>query len=119
MQGQKMLLPIHLHGTLAANATFRWKVPSQMHVDHVSVVASNDSDATFKLGISTDDDSILAAAVIGDSGTPVEKTRADFASTNPTGKLNDGDILLGTLDFDGSAGTPAADVTIVITLLDG
>ena len=81
--------------------------------------ASNDSDATLMLGISTDTNSILAAAVIGDSSVPVEKTVANFATTNTTGKLSKDEILVLTVDYDGSAGTAAADLSVLITLLEG
>lgn len=120
MLGNHFPLTIHLHGTLTANATFRWKVPAPgFHVKHVSAGQSNAGSATLKLGTTSDDDAILTEYAIGVSGTPNEKTVTDFATTNPTGKLAEGDILLGTLDYDGSSGTAGQNVTIVITLTEG
>ena len=43
-----------------------------MSLVHVSAVAFNDSDATLKIGTSTDDDEFLVETAIGDSGTPSE-----------------------------------------------
>ena len=62
---------------------------------------------------------IHTAAVIGDSGTPVEKTVSDFASTNPTGAFTKGQILVITVDYDGATGTAAQDLTVVVTTLEG
>ncbi|MFN2152864.1 MAG: hypothetical protein ACK2T5_14770 [Anaerolineales bacterium] len=115
----------HIPGTLAANLNIRFTVPSDCCLVHVSAVASNDSDATITLGTSADTDGFLAACVIGDSATPVEKERADFdgALLTDAGKenprLSDGDIFVIVLDYDGSAGTAADDVTIVLTFTEG
>jgi hypothetical protein len=119
MQGMHFVLPVHLHGTLAANATFRWKVPFDCILQHISAAASNDSDATLKVGTSSDDDEILAETTIGDSGTPVEKDVDNWATTNPTGRLDKGDIFLVTLDFDGSSGTAGQNVILVFTFSEG
>jgi len=119
MQGHHTQLAFHIPGTLTANIDIRAKVPFDCRIAHISAVASNDSDATLAVGISTDTDSILAAATIGDSQVPVEKTASNWATTNPTGVLNKGDILVLTLDFDGAAATAAQNVTIIVTLLEG
>ncbi len=108
----------HIPGTLAANVTPRATLPCNCTLLHVSAVASNNSDATLKIGTSTDDDACLAECTIGDSGTPVEKTRADFIGGQYP-RLTDGTILLITLDFDGSSGTAAQNVTIVLTFAEG
>ena len=115
----------HVAGTLAANLNIRFTAHNNMQLKHVSAVASNDSDATMTLGTSADADGFLAACVIGDSGTPVEKGLADFDGallSDPGGELpriSDGDVVVIGLDFDGAAGTAAANVTIVLTLLEG
>lgn len=119
MQGHRLLLPFHVPGTLTANIVITFVLPFDCRVKHLGACASNDSDATLIMGLSTDTDSILAAAVIGDSSVPVEKNQSNFASTNPTGKLSKGEILVITVDFDGAAGTAAADLTILLTLLEG
>jgi len=108
----------HVPGTLAANITPKFTAPFNYTIIHVSAVASNDSDATLKIGTSADDDIFLAAATIGDSGTPKEFDRDDFIGTQYP-RVADGDIFVITLDFDGSAGTAAQNVTIVITCLEG
>ena len=119
MQGHRVVLPFHVPGTLAADLDIRWKAPFDCVVKHISAVTSNDSDATLAVGISTDTDSMLTAAAVGDSQVPGEKTRSNFASTNSEGVLNKGDILVLTVDYDGATGTAGADLTIVLTLLEG
>ena len=119
MQGTQLIHAFHVPGTLSAGLNIRFTAYRIMTLQHLSAVASNDSDATLAVGISSDTDAILAAAAIGDSAVPVEKTAANWASTNPTGHINDGDVVVLTLDHDGASGTAAADVTIVLTFTEG
>lgn len=120
MQGNRNLLAFHVPGTLSANLDIRWEAAFDCRLKHISALASNDSDATLAVGGGADGSTaILAAAAIGDSGAAVEFGLADWATTNPTAVLAKGDLLKLTLDFDGSSGTAAQDVTIVLTLLDG
>ncbi len=125
MQGNRIHQAYHLHGTLAANVAIQFTVESNMRLIHVSAVASNNSDATIEIGLSTDQNGFLVAAVIGDSDVPVEFEIADFdgALLGSPGsefpRLLDGEIMTVDLDFDGSAGTAADDVTIVLTFSEG
>jgi hypothetical protein len=119
MQGNRNVLCFHVPGTLSANIVAKWAAAFDGRVKHISAVASNDSDATMIFGVSTDTDEILASTTIGDSGTPSEFDVDDWASTNPTADFSKGEILVLTVDYDGSAGTAADDLTVVITLLEG
>jgi hypothetical protein len=120
MQGTQIAFAFHVPGTLSANLSIKFKVYRDLILQHVSAVASNDSDATLAIAAgSAGTTALLAAAVIGDSGTPVEKTVSNWATTNPTGRLADGDIVALTLDYDGAGGTAANDVTIVLTCTEG
>ena len=119
MQGNRNVLCFHVPGTLTANLDIRWKAAFDGRVKHVSAVTSNDSDATITLGVSTDTDEILASTTIGDSQVPVEKTAANWASTNETGEFVKGETLVLTVDYDGATGTAGDDLTVVITLLEG
>jgi len=108
----------HVPGTLAANLDIRFTAPMDCTLLHVSAVASNDSDATLAIGTSDDTDEFLAAAAIGDSQVPVEKTRTDFEGDQYP-RIQDGDVVVLTLDFDGAGGTAAQNVTIVLTFAEG
>ena len=122
---RKFAHAFHIPGTLSADINIRFTVPSDCCLVHVSAVASNDSDATLALGTSADTDGWLAACVIGDSNTPVEKGIADFdgallsdAGSEPP-RAVDGTIVVATLDYDGDGGTAAQNVTIVLTFQEG
>ena len=120
MQGTYFPLSFHVTGTLAANVTVYWKAPFDCVLQHVSAVASNNSDATLKIGDSGDDDEILVATAIGDSGSPAEFDRDDWRSGfNETGRILKGDVVIFTLDYDGVAGTAAQNVTIVAAFTEG
>ena len=108
----------HFPGTLAANITPRFTTPIDFTILHVSAVASNNSDATLKVGNSSDDDAYLVATAIGDSGTPVEFDRDDFVGMQYP-RVTDGTVVVLTLDFDGAAGTAAQNVTLVLTCAEG
>ena len=115
----------HIPGTLSANIAIKFTAHTNMSLIHVSAVASNDSDATLAIGNGDDADGYLAACVIGDSGVPVETELADFdgALLTDAGKeyprIEDGDVVQIDLDFDGAAGTAAADVSLVLTFTEG
>lgn len=119
MQGHRNTYCFHVPGTLSANIVITWTACSDGRIKHVSAGGSNANDGLLILGISTDTNSILESYSIGDSGTPVEKTQANFATGNPSGKFSKGEILVATLDYDGASGTATDDFTLVITTLEG
>ncbi len=103
----------HIPGTLTANIAIKFTAHANMSLVHVSAVASNDSDATLAIGKGHDADGYLAAATIGDSGTPKEFDLDDFdgALLTDAGKeyprIEAGDVVQVDLDFDGASGTVA------------
>lgn len=130
MHGMRVTFTVHLGGTLGANQ--QGVIPAWKGVGftllEVAAVASNDSDATLKLGVggaSADDDGIMTAKVIGDSGIPVFFDVAAFngaladslVKSNP--RFGPQDLLTWVLDYDGSAGTAAQNVDLVFTVLEG
>jgi hypothetical protein len=122
---RKFVHSFHVPGSLGADMNIRFTVPSDCSLVHSSAVSSNDSDATITLGTSADTNGFLAACVIGDSAVPVEKGIADFDGAllsdagNEPPRLQDGDIFVIVLDFDGGSGTAADDFTLVLTFVEG
>ena len=108
----------HIPGTLSANITPVWTAPFDCQLIHVSATATNNSDATLKIGTTSDDDAYLTAAAIGDSSVPVEFTRTSFVGAQSP-HIAKGAVLLLTLDFDGSSGTAAQNVTLILTFTEG
>jgi hypothetical protein len=124
MDGMRLILPLHFHGAMSANATFRWQLPCPLILVEVSAVASNDSDAKVKIGTTSNDDAYKTLAVIGDSGTPVIWDRGDFDGdgghdTAECPHIAADTVLLVTVDYDGTSGTAGADVSIVLTFTEG
>lgn len=118
MQGNLFTHSVHLHGTLAANASGRFVLPFDCSLIRVSSVASNNSDATLLVGTTADDDAYLTAHTIGDSEVPATKSQADFVGAQFPHILA-GTVLEWLLDFDGSAGTAAQNVTVVFWFTEG
>lgn len=119
MQGHRVLVTFHVPGTLTADLAIVWTAAFRGRIKEVCSVASNDSDATLKVGTTSDDDFYFASHTVGDSSVPSTKTRADFASTAQNGVFDPDDVLKLTVDYDGAAGTAADDLTVVLTLLEG
>jgi hypothetical protein len=85
----------------------------------VSAVAGNESAAMLAIGVAGDPEAILAPAAIGRGGVPALFGPADWAATNPAGRLRAGDVLVVTVDYDGAGGMPAQDVTVELVVLEG
>lgn len=115
----------HVPGTLSANITITFTAPFGMSLIHVSACASNDSDATITVGDSSDPDEYLTASVVGDSGTPAEYDHDDFVDTSGNTHsryfpvINDGTVVVTTIDYDGASGTAAQNLTVVLTFVEG
>jgi hypothetical protein len=123
MQGTRFTVSVHIHGTLAANASGEFRLPCDAALVHVSLSNSAATDAILDLGTSADPDGILADAAVGDSHTP-----NIFEATDWTGALATAGspyhMIKGTtidwdLDFDGSSGTAAANFMMVLTFTEG
>ena len=119
MQGHRLVIPFHVPGTLSADLAIYWTACFDGRIKHISAVGSNSNNGLLIFGISTDTNSILASASIGDSNAPVEFDVDNWATTNPTGAFSKGQILVATLDHDGAGGTATDDFTLVITALEG
>ena len=126
MQGMTFTIAVHLHGTLAANATGNFILPCAAHLVAISASASNAASSTLEVGTSADRDGIIDALTVGVSNTPIEwtPTHASWAGALVTAggsgyKFAKGDILAWDLDFDGAAGTAGQNVSILFTFREG
>lgn len=109
MQERTFVLPYHVDGTTAANYLFYVELPFPWTLLGIKGVASNDSDAT----IAASGGATIAAAVIGDSGDP---TYVQPTTPQPVEK---DELVILTLDYDGSSGTAADDVDLLVIGLAG
>ncbi len=83
MDGMRFCVPLHGHGTLAANMTMHVKLPCDATLVQVDAVATTAAVGTVKIGTDADDDGYLPASSFGASNTPAAYDRGDF-----TGALN-------------------------------
>lgn len=119
MQEKAVYIPISHTGTLAANVDLNIKVPDACTLVYASAVASNNSDATWTIGSDSDPDYYLESETIGDSGTPSEHDRGDWATgiTTDFPHIAADSIIVVTVDYDGDGGTAADDLFILLKLL--
>lgn len=118
MLGHLNTFNFHVPGQISANLDIRFTAAKDFRIVEVSAVSSNTNNGTLTVGISTDTNSILESFGLGESGVPVVKTVADFATANPQGVINAGEIVVLTVAF-GGATTEADDPTITLTVLEG
>ena len=123
MDGNRFTVSIHLHGTLAANALGAFQLPCGATLEAVSACGSNVNSATLQIGTSADADGVLVAGSIGDNSVPALFSRGGFdgalVQSNQFPHFAKGAVLNWLLDFDGAAGTAAANVQIIFYFLEG
>lgn len=108
----------HVPGTLAANLSIVFKLPFDVQLVHVSANSSADSDATVTIGNAADADAYLQAFAVGDEDAPAEVDRADFVG-GQFPHIPRGTTVVVGVDFDGTGGTAADDLTLVLTFTEG
>ncbi|HEC61439.1 hypothetical protein LCGC14_0705660 [marine sediment metagenome] len=116
----------HVPGTLTADLNIRFTAPFDMTLKHISAVGSNTYAGGLNVGLSSDTNGYLELYSIGVSDTPVEKEAiTDFAGAlagSQFPRILDGEIVVLELDYDyagGGSANDCADVTIVMTFLEG
>jgi len=107
-------------GTLAANHTFQWKVPSGCQLVHASLCNTSANAGSAKVGTTTDDDAYLAAEDFGISSAPAEvAAMAGFDGATAAGQwpaIPDGTIMQLTVTDHASH---MANVCVVLTFVEG
>ena len=83
MDGMRFVVPLHGHGTLAADMIMHYKLPCGATLVQVDAVATTAAVGTVKIGTDADDDGYLPAFTFGASNVPTVADRGDF-----TGALN-------------------------------
>lgn len=124
MDGMRFVVPVHVHGTLGANAQGAFRLPCAASLVEISACGSNANDGKLKVGTSADDNGILlATSAIGDSSTPAVWTRTTFdgALTDQVAAPHfaDDTIITWLLDYDGDGGTATADFDLLFTFVEG
>ena len=119
MLGTFFTVSYHTAGTLAANHSFKFKLPFDAQLIFVSAVGSNANNGILDVGDSADGEAYVKDMDIGDSGTPaLADEPGDFVGDNYP-HITKGTIIAAALDYDGASGTAAADFTLVLGFTEG
>jgi hypothetical protein len=79
MDGMRFVVPVHGHGTLAADMIAHYKLPCGATLVQVDAVATTAAVGTVKIGTDADDDGYLPAFTFGASNVPLTADRGDFS----------------------------------------
>ena len=118
MLGNAFTLSYYLPGTLAADVDIRFIPPINCKLIHVSCCGSNTNNAVMVIGTDSNNDAYLTAVDVGDGNVPSEFARDNFVNTQFPA-LPKGEVVSVFVDYNGAAGTAVANLSIVLTLLEG
>ncbi len=123
MDGLRFTVAAHFAGTLTADQQGVIRLPCPATLVEVAAGATNATAATLKVGTPADDDGILAAKTVGQNSAPNVYGRGQFDGALMVGvplmHFAKGDRLMWFLDFDGAAGTAAANGDLLFTFVEG
>ena len=120
MLGNHLLLPISfLDAALAANQTFRIRLPFGVTLEGVNAAAADTTSFILDIGTAADTDAYLdGVTVTGAAATTTLYGRSDFVSGEYPHIPANTEWLV-SVDYDGGAGGDAADVSITLILTEG
>jgi hypothetical protein len=78
MDGMRVVVGLHGHGTLAANMVMHYKCPCDMTLVQVDAVATTAAAGKVRIGTDADDDGYMADKDFGASNVPKTYKRGDF-----------------------------------------
>lgn len=122
MDGMRFVVSWHVHGTLAADAVFRYKLPCDATLVRVDTCGTANVTSALKIGTllpTSDDDGIIKSFAPGANALFVTKDRGDFdGALNPDTAecphLAKDTVLLLTFTH-----ASASDVDVYLTFLEG
>ncbi len=122
MDGMRFVVSWHVHGTLAADAIFRYKLPCDATLVRVDTCGTANVTSALKVGTllpTSDDDGIIKSFAPGANAVFVTKDRGDFdGALNPDTAecphLVKDTVLLLTFTH-----ASASDVDVYLTFLEG
>ena len=122
MDGMRFVVSWHVHGTLSADAVFRYKLPCDATLVRVDTCGTANVTSALKIGTllpTSDDDGIIKSFTPGANATFVTKDRGDFdGALNPDTAecphLAKDTVLLLTFTH-----ASASDVDVYLTFLEG
>lgn len=119
MQGNHLLLPLnYLDAALAANHTFRIKLPFAVTLVGVNAACADSTSFILDIGTAADTDAYLdGVTVTGAAATSTLFGLTDFVDDQYPHIPANTEWLV-SVDYDGGAGGDAADVSITLILAE-
>jgi len=120
MLGSHLLLPINfLDAALAANHTYRLRLPFGVTLEGVSAAAADSTSFILDIGTAADTDAYLdGVTVSGAAATTTLYGRSNFVNGEYPHIPANTEWLV-SIDYDGGAGGDAADVSVTLILAEG
>ncbi len=108
-------------GTLAADIDFRFTLPCDAQLLHISASNSSANAAGLTVGNYNTADAYMVKSNIGVSGAPVEFAKANFVG-GQFPHIPKGYCVVAAVDYDyngGGAGAASANLSLVFTFSEG
>ena len=131
MQGNaRFTIPIHIHGTLAANAEGSFSLPFAATLQEIQFSNSHaSSDAILVCGTAADANGFITGGLIGDSSTPKiydGKDNGDMDGALFTGndevdyiRVAKSTVIEWAVDYDGAGGQAAINMDLIFIFEEG
>lgn len=108
----------YIPGTLSGDHTIEFKLPFDAQLIAVSLANSAATDGTVALGYTGSTSAYMAAKDIGDSDVAAVYNWDDFVGSQYP-HIDAATNIIITVDYNGSAGTAAANLVIILTFTVG
>ena len=109
----------HIPGTLTADLVIAFAAAEGMTLKHVSTYNNGECDGTFTLGDASNPAAHMAMQYMATgSGDPAQYSREDFVNKDYP-HIEKGETFRILIDYDGTAGVAAKDLTLVLTFAVG
>ncbi len=119
MIGNLFNVNFHTHGTLSANAIYRYVMPCDATLVRVDTIGTAAVSAGLIVGTPADDDGYIKTFVPGANNTAVTKERGDFDGALNPDTAECSHILKDTVVLLTYTHASASNVAINLTFLEG
>jgi len=119
MDGMRFVVTWHVHGTLAADAVIRYKLPCAATLVQVDTCGTANVHAALKIGTVGDDDGYVKAFEPGHNAVFVTQDRGDFDGALNLDPAQCPHLAQGTELLLTWTHASSSDVDIALTFLEG
>ena len=119
MDGMRMIVAWHLHGTLSADAVIRYKLPCNATLVQIDTNGTANVTSALVVGTAADTDGYVKTFRPGYNATAVTIDRGDFDGALNSNTAECPHIAAGTVLLLTYTHASASDVDIALTFLEG